>query len=167
MRIAFETIVRLYYLRHGFSTSDRFSVQYLNILAFGAIHALKCGRTQSGVPINGYETYKDFDNDVRSTLLLATKGLNDQGKRWYMCKSVFDVVYDAMEEEDQQLLHLYGNLNINDENKDVVAATRTEHMAIQWPLDLAGSNTASIEERRLGNALQRKDASHGTRNGGS
>ncbi|KAK3301844.1 uncharacterized protein B0T15DRAFT_563508 [Chaetomium strumarium] len=70
-----ETLLRLYYLRHGFEHLDIYSGYFL---------------TQQG--------------DLRSTLLLAAKGLHDQGRSAYIHKAVLRRLSAEMAPRDRRAL---------------------------------------------------------------
>lgn len=81
---SFETIIRLYYLRHGFEALDCFMVQYLSMLAFMAYGALQAS------------TQKTTVQALQSTIVLATMGLRDQSASFYTGRMVFKAVRGGM-----------------------------------------------------------------------
>jgi hypothetical protein len=141
-RACYETIVRLYYLRHGFEHSDIFGVQYLNIIAFGALKQLKEAITNPEM------------DEVRSSLILAAKGLHDQGRSWYLPHSVFQLVRNAMSPEDCDILERFANVSLKDEAGDSAMSFRIEYAQSQYPLDLAKPHDTDPDTRRLGNLLK-------------
>lgn len=89
---SFETVIRLYYLRHGFEALDCFMVQYLSMLAFmarGAIHA--------NMPKTTIQT-------LQSTIILAAIGLRDQSTSFYTGRMVFKAVRSGMRREEIKLI---------------------------------------------------------------
>ncbi|PON25487.1 hypothetical protein TGAM01_v205781 [Trichoderma gamsii] len=89
---SFETLIRLYYLRHGFKALDYFMVQYLSMLAFmahGAIHA---------------SMHETTLQSLQSTILLATMGLRDQSASFYTGRMVFKAVRKGMRSEEIELI---------------------------------------------------------------
>lgn len=60
-----QTLMRLYYLRHGFETMDTYILSPLAKLAFMALQTI------------AENSYPHSLTDTRSTLFLATKGLRD------------------------------------------------------------------------------------------
>ncbi|KAH8677830.1 hypothetical protein BX600DRAFT_138214 [Xylariales sp. PMI_506] len=88
----FETLVRLYYLRHGFEAADLFLIQPLSLLALKSVTNLG-GSTHSG----------DLSS-VRSTLILAAKGLYDQGRSFYVAQTALRLLRENMKPEDVKLL---------------------------------------------------------------
>lgn len=99
-KISFETIMRLYYLRHGFENSDLFIGHALNVLANMAM-----AQTKSASSSNAQEL-----DDARSTLLLAAKGLNDQGKNHYILYVLFRVLVQEMDARDVSIMKTFLSL---------------------------------------------------------
>ncbi|KAK4177803.1 hypothetical protein QBC36DRAFT_345114 [Triangularia setosa] len=97
----FETLLRLYYLRHGFSYGDQFLVQPLNTLGFWSL---------SKIHTITAPTHEDDDNNnndlkaTRSTLLLAAKGLHQQSASFYLDRITFQLLCSKMRPQERQLL---------------------------------------------------------------
>ncbi len=60
-----ETLIRLYFLRHGFESFDPFLVHPLNVLGFSALNRFNASPAASDV------------DAIRSTIVLAAKGMYD------------------------------------------------------------------------------------------
>ncbi|KAF4340441.1 nitrate assimilation regulatory nirA [Fusarium beomiforme] len=136
-RICFETIMRLYYLRHGFESADAYMAHDLAVLGFMALGKLKDGgRVQN--------------EDLRSTLLLAAKGLGDQGRNYYFPFTLFHVIQGEMSEEDKALLHQF----MTSLKEDVISRqVRAKHVQAQYPCDII-KITDYPESKRLGNLIK-------------
>lgn len=92
LKRSFETVIRLYYLRHSFEALDYFMVQYLSMLAFmahGAIHASMQRTTLQ---------------TLKSTIILAAMGLRDQSASFYTGRMVFKAVRSRMRREEIELI---------------------------------------------------------------
>jgi len=153
LQAAFETLIRLHYLRHGFERCNSFSTQFLNILAFKALKTLQIARTTSDRISNA-----DFD-DARSTLILASKGLYDQGKNWYLCHAILNIIRDAMAPDELALVERFVGMTLKD-GDEAAAQSRSEFMSTaEYPLDIAKLDDSEVDARRLGNVLKQKNAS--------
>ena len=73
-RISFETVQRLYYLRHSFEAYDPLLLQFQVQLAFMAIKTLYSEDKPS----------HEIREATRSTLMLGLKGLREQANRNYL-----------------------------------------------------------------------------------
>src|SRR2546430_16770231 len=69
-KMCFETLLRLYYLHHGFETVNIFFTHFLMVQAFASVATLNAQTISSATP---------SIDDVRATLILAAKSLCDQG----------------------------------------------------------------------------------------
>lgn len=148
---AFETLSRIQYLRHGFEVCNSLSIQNLNILAFGALKILAAAK-DPGSQVSQIEI-----DDARSTLILAAKGLYDQSKNWYMCQTILEIVTSSMAADDLELLERFAKVKIAEDDRDPKA--RLQHVAKEYPLDIARPDELSVEDRKLGNVLRQTTAS--------
>ncbi|KAI0884524.1 uncharacterized protein GGS22DRAFT_188736 [Annulohypoxylon maeteangense] len=85
----FETLIRVYYLRHGFESLDTALVQFLHLLGFSALR-------DSSATENDPATREA----VRSTLMLCAKGLWEQGQNYYLSEAIFRMFRQSMSTED-------------------------------------------------------------------
>ncbi|KAI0136821.1 hypothetical protein BJ170DRAFT_589783 [Xylariales sp. AK1849] len=74
-----ETLVRLYYLRHGFESYDITLSLYVSLLAWSSLRDY----------VQMKETGSKDQNAMLSTLVLCAKGLWDQGKSYYVSKAIY------------------------------------------------------------------------------
>lgn len=86
-----ETVLRLYYLRHSFEHSDTYLTYFLSILANTTIENMNSDSVFPDV-----ETLKI----LRATLILAVKGLYDQGQHVYVSSAMCRLMRDRMTNED-------------------------------------------------------------------
>lgn len=123
-RIRFQTLVRLYYLRHGYEAMDVFLVAPLMLHAYECIDALAAIDEQT--PIHKLEA-------LRSTLILVTKGLYTQRQNHYLAEALFRVVRGCMQASGVALFR--GILNMDermvDEKLHMVQAVRSH-----WPVSI-------------------------------
>ncbi|KAL7624724.1 hypothetical protein AAE478_006295 [Parahypoxylon ruwenzoriense] len=121
-RTCFETLMRVYYLRHGFESMDTTLGHFLHLLAFSAL------RDISSVEI-GSTTHEA----MRSTLVLCAKGLWDQGHNYYISKAIFHLFRQSMDINDVQLLR--GITEV--EESDITSMERmTWEIRSRWPIGI-------------------------------
>jgi hypothetical protein len=137
-RVCFETIMRLYYVRHGFEGADSYITYDLAVLAFIAQANLKTLRASTDAqPMSNttsasstpYSHLSDLD-DTRATLFLAAKGLHLQGKSYPLPRTLFHVV-QSMRPEDAAMMHRYADIR---PESSAVQALRAEYARSQYPV---------------------------------
>ncbi|KAG6006825.1 hypothetical protein E4U21_006632 [Claviceps maximensis] len=99
-----HTLIRLYYLRHGFDAMDLFIVQPLMLVATECVEAVK--ETTS---LHQLEA-------LRSILILTVKGLYEQRLNYYLAKALFWVIRARMRESEVALLK--GSVHLDDADID-------------------------------------------------
>lgn len=132
-RACFEAIIRLYYLRHGYEYSDTYMTHDLTVLAFMAL--ARAGTTLS--------TETDVE-ETRSTLILAAKGLNEQGRNYYMPFTLFHILLEQMSARDLDVL--YTLTNIRKESVGV-SKERAKHVQAQYPVNVVNMISHPEKER--------------------
>ncbi|KAI2468404.1 hypothetical protein F4781DRAFT_269312 [Annulohypoxylon bovei var. microspora] len=132
-KACFETLVRIYYLRHGFESLDSALIQFLHLLGFSAL------RDTSSVEKGSmeYET-------LRSTLMLCAKGLREQGRNCYVSEAVFRLFKQSVSEEDDLLLS--GNTEMEEGHGPL--DHMVQEVRSQWPIG-SFSMTGDTEECTL------------------
>ena len=85
---------------------DIFIISPLGKLAFMALQSI-----HGGIPT------QELDN-LRSTLLLAVKGMHDQGRIHYLGKVLYRVIKSQMRPEDASLLWDIGDVNRGDDEME-------------------------------------------------
>ncbi|KAF2686289.1 hypothetical protein K458DRAFT_476818 [Lentithecium fluviatile CBS 122367] len=122
-QVCFETIMRLYYLRYGYGGADSYFTYDLVILSFIAQANLKALPPSSLPPTSPSSTSTLDLDSIRSTLILAAKGLHLQGSSYQLPLTIFHLV-QSMRPEDAELMHRYANVKV--ESKKEVEG-RAEH----------------------------------------
>ena len=122
---SFETILRLYYLRHGFEHSDTYMAHGWNVLANMALARIKSATKPSNQELD----------DARSTLLLAAKGLNEQGKNYYVYYVLFRVLVQELDPADVNAMKTFLSPRRDDSEADQL---RTKHVHAQYPVNIQG-----------------------------
>lgn len=122
-KACFETILRLYYLRHGFEQYDAMLLQFLSMVAFGTARRLKEGRPDP-----------EIRQQLLSTLILCAKGLWEQGRNCYAAEASFHYLKDSLTAEDASLVVR----EVPDFREDHSRkATMIREIRSQWPFGVA------------------------------
>lgn len=140
--ICFETLLRLYYLRHSFQSADAYLIQPMLETGFAAIRRLKAMKL----------TPAEIDA-ARGALTLAAKGLIDQGKIYQIHHTVFHVLAGEMSEEDSSLTHRLLDIR-NEDNSS--SQMRAKHVQAQYVCNIVDI-TEDPEQQRLGNLIAKYD----------
>ena len=116
------TLVRLYYLRHGFEATDLFIVVPLMLAASDCIDALNEGTPTTNLA------------PLQSTLALIAKGLHSQRRNYYLAEALFRVVRGRMRPTELALFKRIINVDGDqvDETPNMVQAVRSH-----WPVSIA------------------------------
>ena len=116
-----QTLVRLYYLRHGFEAMDLFIVIPLMLTGFKCIDAI-----DEHTPVPKLEA-------LRSTLMLVTKGLGSQRRNHYLAEALFRVIRGRMRPQEAALLREAIDVEAEEANeKQVMKQAVRSH----WPVSL-------------------------------
>ncbi|PWI65209.1 hypothetical protein PCL_07259 [Purpureocillium lilacinum] len=118
-----ETIVRLYYARHGFERCDSSLLFVLPTLVLASSENM----AQVGKDV-------EIRNAFRSALVLGMKGLYDQGKHSHMAAAIYRLLRNQLSPGDMAVLREYGHWYSLDEEKPLIV----EHVRSQWPLAIIG-----------------------------
>ncbi|KAM0215659.1 hypothetical protein ACHAPQ_011776 [Fusarium lateritium] len=137
-KIRLETLLRLYYLRHGYESYDIFMIHLLSFIGFMHIKALK------GAEATEVESR-------RSTVVLTAQGLRDQSRCCYLAGLVFSVMKGNMGVEGEQLLKGIEDLQEEDEEEEMSLA---EQIQSSWPIDIEWIDIEP-ENQRLGNLVKK------------
>lgn len=94
-----ETVARLYYTRHGFEACDSSLAHPLALLASISLRALEGGGDGGRLAAG-----RGWPEVLRSTLVLAMRGLHDQGRHLHVCKVLFRLLRDRMRPAEEDIL---------------------------------------------------------------
>lgn len=136
--IQFETVMRLYYLRHSFEYCDTYLTHSLNMLCNMVMESRASGCSSQ---------HADASEHLRSTLVLSLKGLADQGRHIYITAVIFKLLCDRQTPDDLNLLGTYVGLD-NLENR----STFEERVHSAYPLETSTANNP--EPSRLENIVR-------------
>lgn len=94
-----ETVARLYYMRHGFEACDSSLAWFLSLLASISLRALEGGGDGARLAAG-----RGWPEVLRSTLVLAMKGLHEQGRHMHVCRVLFRLLADRMGPAEADIL---------------------------------------------------------------
>ncbi|KAK9800140.1 hypothetical protein SCARD494_01933 [Seiridium cardinale] len=130
-KACFETLLRMYYIRHGFEAYDYALFQYLAQLAFSAL------RDSAAVSTDVEQ------KELQSTQLLCAKGLWDQGKNTLICQAIFSQFrYMLKDSEVQREISRFAEDNLQ---LDVML----KELRTEWPVGVFTLPSPKEEERNL------------------
>ncbi|KAK5996294.1 Nitrogen assimilation transcription factor nit-4-like protein [Cladobotryum mycophilum] len=141
----FETLLRISYLRHSFENSNVLGTEFLHTLAFSSLNKLK----NTSLLLSRSQI-----DDIRSSLILAAKGLYEQGRNWYCARLIFHLLLEYMCQDDRDLLLRFANIDIT-RHKLGEGSLKMEYVKSQYPINIA-SPADDPEGRRLANLLKEK-----------
>lgn len=134
----FETVMRLYYLRHGYELPDGQLPHTCVILAYE-------GLLQQSASSNATSTSSGasaLNGEARSTLILASKGLADQGKNYFLPRALYEIIENEMSAEDKDVLHQHVHIPKDEEESLLLRST---YICSQYPV---GMDWANIRRRK-------------------
>ncbi|OTA65317.1 hypothetical protein K449DRAFT_421005 [Hypoxylon sp. EC38] len=120
-KACFETLMRVYYLRHGYESLDTALIQFLHLLGFSALKDISSAE-------KGSATHEA----IRSTLMLCAKGLWDQGQNYYLSEAVFRLFKQSMSTEDALLFKEITEIEDSNGWLDHLA----QEIRSQWPIGI-------------------------------
>lgn len=132
----FETVIRLYYLRHGFEGTDTFLLHFLGVFNHITMNAIE---TSTG---------SSFLEARRSTMLLLTKGIHDQSRVHYLAAAVLRLQIGLMRREDVDLLQQFVDI----EADHLIYGPMKQAVHTSWPAYSIGLETKA-EQLMQGNTL--------------
>ncbi|KAH8666968.1 hypothetical protein BX600DRAFT_511851 [Xylariales sp. PMI_506] len=128
-----HTLVRLYYLRHGFEAMDLFIVIPLILTGFECINAIN------------RKPAVDKLEALRSTLVLTAKGLYSQSRNHHLAQALFRVIRGRMRPQEAAILKSVMNLDASDDPNETAPM---EAVRSYWPV-----NVVKQEDKDLGSDL--------------
>lgn len=131
-----ETLVRLYYLRHGFDAFDCFLLHFLGFLNHMTMRAIEASTDA--------ETLESH----RSTLMLLMKGIHGQSRCHFVGKAILRLQASLMRPEDVELLKHFVEI----EENQVIYGPLEHVIHTDWPAYEAGFEVRA-EQRKQGRTL--------------
>ncbi|KAF5026003.1 hypothetical protein F66182_1905 [Fusarium sp. NRRL 66182] len=105
----FETILRIHYLRHSFEYGNMMLTRFLSMLACLALNKLESLTTGSNPALkaSSLDVGDEDPESARATLLIAQKGLSDQGRGYYLPQTLLRDVLSHMSPSDANILQSF------------------------------------------------------------
>jgi hypothetical protein len=127
--IELESLIRIYYLRHGFETFDALLLTHLTHLSNMVLQRLAQHASSTDTAEIEY---------LRSTLILCLKGLYDQSRNFRMSGIVFGAMKNRLGAEDQNLLGRF--VTLEDTGIDEDAVRRAEPVLSEYVIPIVHLN---------------------------
>lgn len=143
-KMCIETLMRLYYLRHGFETADVLLTHYLSALSTRCVNALKT------LTLSSTTSSLTAADDARATLILSAKGLRDQGRSYPLSETLYHVVEKRMSSEDVELMEKFVQVRKEDSE---ARKLRANHLQSQLPMNVVNI-TEDVEINRFSNLIK-------------
>lgn len=142
-----ESLLRIYYLRHGFEAYDSMLLVHLVHLANVTLTRLAQIERQPELREPAHEETET----LRSTLILCLKGLHDQSRNFYLSGVVFDVMKNRLSPENQSLVGQF----VTSKDPDAVdrAMDRSQRIISDYVIPVVNLNE-SPGPGRLANMVQ-------------
>lgn len=134
-KVMLETIMRLYYMRHGFEIHDPWITASMAFIGNMAIDDLASNTANDAKILDYY----------RSTLILAAQGLKKQGNNYHVGTLVCIQIQNRMSPSDLQLVRTYiSAAEANDTDQTLIA----EHSHSEWPIPII-QTSGNLDDLRL------------------
>ncbi|KAI0174869.1 hypothetical protein BJ166DRAFT_575040 [Pestalotiopsis sp. NC0098] len=132
-----ESLIYIYYARHGFEACDPLIMSCLQLVGFAAVKDLAIETGQSRV--------------LRlATVVLCAMGLREQAYHYYMAEVVFALLRDSLSSPDAQHLRQFAQI----ENEDERTRLMTEHVFSHYVLKSTDIHHDEIQKDRLDELLK-------------
>lgn len=134
-----HTLVRLYYLRHGYEAMDLFIVIPLMLMASDCIESI------------GEQTAPAELEVLQSTLILMAKGLHDQRRNHYLAEALFRVIRGRMRPAE---LSLFRSVTSIDAVEEEDPTGLSQAVISQWPVSVV-TNKEEVDQYMLSHLVEK------------
>ena len=132
-----ETLLHMFYHRHGFEAYHIFLLQVLQQLGFNALERLRMSKAR--------QNYSSAElKATRATLILCAKGLHDQGRNFHLSACVFQVMRGRMDPADVTLLEKWAQIKGDERSEPLMK----EYVHPEYPVNVVAI-TQDPSDRRL------------------
>lgn len=137
LEASFETLLRAYYLRHGFEYLDSYLIALLMEVCLASITEMAA--------------HKNHDDLVayKSTVILLARGIHQQGQSLFLGKMVYHLIKGKL--GSAELAELERCLKT--ENMTEIQSAGLAQVQMEWPVDIV-SMSDNPETRRLRNLIK-------------
>lgn len=132
-----QTLIRLYYVRHGFEAMDLFIVIPLMVAGFNALSSIN-----EQTPLPQLEV-------SRSTLILVAQGLYKQRQNHYLAQALFQIIRGRMRPQEAALMRETVQGEEHEVNEDLAL---TQAVRSHWPVSVVRKKE-DLESHMLGNLV--------------
>ncbi|KAJ4360832.1 uncharacterized protein N0V89_001399 [Didymosphaeria variabile] len=140
-QVMFETLLRIYYLRHSYSTYDAWIIHFLLVLGTNALNSLYDATAPTAF---------QHPADALSSLLLAVKGLKQQSKNVYIARICALGLQKSMRPDDLQWVRTFLFLKpVTKEDQRMI----DESARCSYPVPIVSSE-GQLETRKLGEIMK-------------
>jgi hypothetical protein len=150
-----ETLLRIYYMRHGFEAYDAMLLVHLVHLANLTLARL----AQIEQTPDPQKSSLEDTETLRSTLILCLKGLHDQSKNFYLSGVVFDVMTNRPSTENRNLVGKF--VPLADSNAEDSAVDRSQRVISDYVIPVVNLNEEPDAGRLANMVLEFGRMSHG------
>jgi hypothetical protein len=140
-KASLQTLLHMFYHRHGFEAYYIFLLQVLVQLGFDALERLRSPEAQQ-------QHFPAVMKATRATLILCAKGLRDQGRNFFLSELVFRILRDKMNPVDVKLLKDWAHIK----DKEKREHSMMEHVQGEYPVNVE-SITSDPTDHRLSSLL--------------
>jgi hypothetical protein len=137
-RIRFETLLRVYYLRHSFATYAPVMLQFLSVFGFLTLKEAMAEPDPNSK-----------DNPYRSSVILATIGLENQGRQAYLANAMFRLLVSKVPPDVADAIRQY----CSQDSTGAIVEIQPAFTRSAYPVHVVSIN-ADAEEQRLNNLLE-------------
>ena len=131
-----ETLLHMFYHRHGFEAYYMFLLQVLVQLGFDALERLRTSKAHQKWSPAALKA-------SRATLVLCAKGMHDQGRNYYLAECVFRILRDKMSSEDVSLLKDWAQIKDGEERQRLM----TDYVHGEYPIHVVAITQDPTEHR--------------------
>lgn len=140
-QVMFETLLRIYYLRHSYETYDAWVIHFLLVLGTNALNSLYDATAPTAFQSPG---------DALSSLLLALQGLKQQSKNVYIAKICALGLQKSMRPDDLQWVQRFLVLKpVTKEDQRMIE----ESTRCSYPVPIISAE-GQLETRKLGEVIR-------------
>lgn len=137
-RVGFETLIRVYYLRHSFETYAPVMVQFLSVLGFLSVQRAMTEPISPGA-LKPYQ----------SSVILATLGLSNQAQQAFLANAMFRLLFSKVPPSMTDVTNQYCSLNTS-----AIVEMQPAHAKSAYPVHMVSIN-ADAEEQRMNRLLEK------------
>jgi len=133
-----EMLIRLYFVRHGFESSDASLISPLTTVGFRALRSLR----------DAEAAHAEEWRAALSTLILCAKGLRDQGQNHFVSEAIYRLLRARMNALDPAAVFSLDEavrIEDDDERDELIA----QHISSAWPVAAAAGPGDDFNMRRL------------------